>query len=161
MEKNKIMMLSIIILLVVLLATIAAGFFITLKKINQEPSAEGQVQTEAPASPEEIILFDVADSIYTNLKKGDDGKEHIIKLGVSLGIDNTDKKKGEPYKTELEAKIPMIKDTVIGILRNKTYDELQQADAQNILREEILERLQQDFNTNLIVNVYLSDMFLN
>lgn len=159
MEKNKVMMISIIVLLVVLLITIAGGAFLVVSKLNSAETAEKEPE---PVKQENIQLvqFDT-DSIYTNLRVGDDNKNHVIRVGFSLGIDVSDKKEGEAFVTTITDKTPIVKDVIIGVLRNKTSEELEKSDAQAVLREEILEKLQQEFDSNLIVNVYLSDLFID
>ncbi len=158
MEKNKIMMILIIVLLVILLITIGVGFFLTFKNLNKGQTVEEEVKE--PVKQEDIQLVTYDDSLYTNLRKGDDGKEHVIRVGFSLGIDISNKKESEAFMLVLSEKTPIVKDVIIGVLRNKTYEELQKSDAQAVLREEILEKLQQEFESNLIVTIYLSDLFL-
>lgn len=160
MEKSKLMMIAIIVLLVILLVTIGVGFFLTFKHLGNN-SVETVEENKEPVKQENIELISYDDSIYTNLRTGDDNKDHVIRLGFSLGVDVTDKKESDAFKTALADKTPVVKDVIIGVLRNKTFEELQKSDAQAILREEILEKLQQEFDTNLIVTVYLSDLFLN
>lgn len=158
MEKNKIMMIAIMVLLVVLLVTIGVGFFITLKNLNA--GAASSEEEERVVVQEDIKLLKLEDSIYTNLRKGIDGKDHIIKVSLSLGIDNTKEKQATEFIETLIEKEVIVMDVAIGVLRNKTYEELQKSDTQEVLREEILSKLQQEFNSNLIVNVYMSDLFL-
>lgn len=159
MEKNKVMMISIIVLLVILLITIGVGFFLTFKNLNNGAAPQEEVKEVVKQEDIQLVTYD--ESIYTNLRTGDDNKDHVIRVGFSLGIDISDKKESEAFITSLSDKTPIIKDVIIGVLRNKTYEELQRSDAQAVLREEILEKLQQEFDSNLIVTVYLSDLFLN
>lgn len=159
MEKNKIMMILIIVLLVILLLTIGVGFFITFKNLNSGDQITEEEKEPVRQENIQLISYD-GESLYTNLRTGDDNKKHVIRVGYSLGIDISDKKESEAFITTLSEKTPIVKDVIIGVLRNKTYEELQKSDAQAVLREEILEKLQQEFDSNLIVTIYLSDLFL-
>lgn len=157
LDKNKAMMIAIIILLVVLLVTIGVGFFITFKNLDKSSAPKDEKPT---AVDQNNISLVTADEIITNLRVGADEKTHTIKVKISLGIDTSDKKNSEEFITMLGEKDLVVSDVILGVLRNKTYEELNKGDAQEILRDEILGKLQQQFNTNLIVTVYVSDLFL-
>lgn len=163
MGKNKIGMILIIVLLIVLLLTIGIGFFFIFKNLNSDTTeASNIIVTENSIDINDIYLFEIEDSIYTNLMVGEDNKEHVIKLSLNLGIDYSGKntKESDALTTTLTEKIPVIKDSVIGILRSKTYEELIRVDTQALLKEEILSSLQEVFNTDLIAKVYINDLIL-
>lgn len=162
MEKNKVMMIAIIALLVILLITISVGMFFMFKNLGKATNANPEEQTTVvPAvKQEDIKLVTLSDPIYTNLLNGPDEKEHVIRLSLSLGVDCTKEKEGDAFIEMVTAKDVIVKDVIIGVLRNKTFDELKKTDAQEILRDEILTNLQKEFDSNLIVTVYISDLFL-
>ncbi|WP_250278427.1 flagellar basal body-associated FliL family protein [[Clostridium] colinum] len=163
MGKNKVGMILIIVLLVILLVLFAVGFgflYKAMNKANQGDEANVVVQQELKI--EDITNFPIGDPIVTNLLEGPDKKTHVIKINVSLGI-NTSKdtaKDAEKLIPTLEAQKPVIKDTVIGICRSKTYEELNMTDARVVLKNEILLKLQEIFSTDLIVDVYVDEIFL-
>lgn len=162
MAKNKIGMILIIVLLVVLLLTIGIGFFFIFKNLNTDQTQVTNVVQEEKIDINDIYLFELEDSIYTNLMLGEDNKEHVIKLSVNLGIDYSGKKtkESDTLVATLTEKIPVIKDNIIGVLRNKTYEELRRVDTQAVLKEEILLKLREEFSTDLIVKVYINDLIL-
>lgn len=161
--KNKVGIIVIIVLLVVLLLAFGVGFFL-LYKATTNTTNEGQanVIVQQEVAIEDITNFAVLEEpIVTNLLKGPDKKDHIIKLGFSLGINTSKKTSKEAGKlmTLLETQKSIVKDTVIGICTNRTYEELQTTDARLLLKEEILKSLQETFSTDLIVDVYIYDFF--
>lgn len=155
--KNKIMMIAIIVLLVILLVTVSIVSFFVIKNFKS-PDVE-EVTQEEPVDKKDIQLFTLSDAIYTNLKVGTDRKEHVIRISASIAVDMSDKKQSEEFYTLITANEVIVKDVIIGILREKTYEDLQD-NAREVLREEILSSLQKEFNSNLIVTVYLSDIFI-
>ena len=162
MGKNKIGIILIILLLIILLFTISFGFFFIFKKINNQNQQSDNVEFEQQIDVEDITLFSLTDSIYTNLFIGEDGREHVIKLSVNFGLDSSKKKakESQALMTTLTEKEAIVKDVIIGILRSETYEELIRVDTQEVLKEKILTEIQKEFNTDLIVKVYINDLVL-
>lgn len=163
MGKNKIGMILIIVLLVSLLILFAVGFTFLYKAMNKANEGGGNnIIVQQELSMEDIKNFSIGDPIVTNLLKGQDKKDHVVKIDVSLGI-NTSKdtsKEAEELIATLEEQKPVIKDIIIGVCRSKTYEELNVTDARVVFKDEILLKLQETFATNLIVDVYIGEIFL-
>lgn len=162
MGKNKIGMILIIVLLVTLLVLFAVGFaflYKAMNKANEGPNSNITVEQIIPI--EDIANFSVGDPIVTNLLEGPDKKEHVVKLSVNLGINASKEtaKDAEKLMTTLETQKSVIKDIIIGVCRSKTYEELKTTDAQGVFKEEILLKAQETFATNLIVDVYIDEIF--
>lgn len=166
LEKNKIMMIVIIVLLLVLIGTIAGVSVYAISLINKS-SSEAQVNVNSNLQPKEltqndVVLVEVDDAISTDLLTGLDNKQRAIRLNVSISVDNTDVENSENLVTLLSERKVVIQDIVLSTVRRKTYDDLkgEDKDAMEILRNEILEKLRAEFNTNLIAYVYISNIVL-
>ncbi len=163
MGKNKIGMILIISLLVILLVLFAVGFgflYKAMTKANEGGEANLVIQKELPI--EDITNFPIGEPIVTNLLKGPDKKSHLIKVNVSLGI-NTSKdvsKEANKFIPTLEVQKSVIKDIIVGICLSKTYEELDATDGRSVLKDEILLKLQETFETDLIVDVYIDEYFI-
>lgn len=160
-NKNKMGMIVIIIILVVMFAVFTGGFIYTITLLNSTKAANGDnVKKEvAEYKLEDVKNVDIAESITVNLlPSANDTKKHmaIIKLQVCLNSKDKDYK-----KLKLETLIPTneiaMRDIVIGILRNKTYEELEKPDSTAILKQEILGSFQEFFGTNAIVDVLVAE----
>lgn len=160
MEKNKIMMIVIISLLLVLIGTIVGLSVYAMRFLNKEAEEIPENTESVTVEQSEIQLITLPDPISTNLAKGNDTKEHVIRLKVSVAVNMSEKKESPVLLQLLTDRTIVIQDVIIGVLRNKTYEELSATNTQEILREEILTKLQQEFNTNLISTVYISELFL-
>ena len=162
MKKNKLGMILIIVLLVILLILFGVGFtflYKALMKTNNVNQNTVVVEQELPI--EDITNFPIAEPIATNLLEGPDKKEHLLRISVNLGI-NTSKKEAKNAKKLmplLEERIPIIRDTIVGVCNNKTYEELSK-NGRDILKDEILLKLQEVFSTELIVDVYINDYLI-
>lgn len=164
MEKNKVMMISIIVLLVALLGTVVGVAFWVLKNMktveNPEDAAIDTPQI-VELKREQITPVDFSDPISTNLLSIDDGENHVIRVKIGVGVNNIDKKVSEKFLVTLSDNEAKVRDTVIDILHNKTSIELLKPDGQVNLKAEILESLQEVFNNNLIVEVNMSEWYVN
>lgn len=162
MGKNKVGIMLIIALLMVLLLTITIGFFFIFKNLKTDATDTANIVETQSIDVNDIYLFELTDPIYTNLMLGEDNKEHVIKLSLNLGLDYSGKKtkESDALATTLSGKMPIIKDCIIEILRSKTYEELRRVDTQAVLKEEILLKLKEEFNTELIIKVYINDLIL-
>lgn len=161
MGKNKIGMILIIILLVALLVLFAVGFAFLYKAMNKaNDGTDNKIIVEQMVSIEDIVNFSIGEPIVTNLLEGPDKKEHVIKLSVNLGINSSKEnaKEAEKLLTTLDLQKTVIKDIIIGICWNKTYEELKATDARSVLKDEILLKLKEAFETNLIVDVYIDEI---
>lgn len=164
MGKNKTGMTLIIILLVILLILFGVGFASLYKVMNKaNMNFTSNAVFKGQISMEDVTNFSLGDPIVTNLLEGSDKKRHVIKISASLGI-NTNKKvakEAEALLGTLEAQKVVIKDIIIGVCRSKTFEELNKSDARQILKDEILLNLQNTFDNNLILDVYIDEIFLD
>lgn len=162
-KGGKLGIILIIVLLVFLLILFSVGFYLlynTIKKGNTNNEAV-TVVVEEKVDREDIIIFPVGEeAIITNLLKGPDGKTHVIKIKVNLGINASKKNKKEADKLIeiLNAQTVVIEDTILGICRNKTYEELERNDAQAVIADEIHLKLSEVFQTNLIAEVIINQL---
>ena len=89
MEKNKIMMITIIVLLLVLLGTIIGVSFYTFTIINKASAGEQpKIITAQTLSPDQITTYNIEKPFKTNLLEGSDGQSHVISVSVSFAISN-------------------------------------------------------------------------
>lgn len=159
MDKNKVMLIAIIALLVILIGIIIAAVIMLPGMIrDKDKPAETEIETTVEHS--NISLITIEDPIKTNLKTGLDDEPHVIQAKFSVGVDMSDKEKSQKLYDMLTEKTVVIQDVILNSVRNKTFEDLQKADAQEILREEILTRLQEEFSSNLIIRVYISDLIM-
>ena len=158
MDKNKPLMIIIIALLVTLLG--AVGFAsVFLLKISDRYT-EGTVkpaETGIRLTVDQIEKVPLSSPISTNLYSVN-GVEHYVKINLSIGINNTDKKASPGMLESLNRNEMVTRDIVLSILRNQTFDDLSLPEGQELLKDHIKTRLQEEYDTNLIVQVYISDL---
>ncbi len=161
MEKSKIMFIVIIALLVILIGIIGFISFKAFSMLNADPAAEeNATQQTSYVSIADIQTVPLSSPISTNLKTGPSGLEYSIRVSVAIGVNTTDQENSPALITLLTEKEPIVRDICLSVITNMTYEELKAGDSQAILSKAILLRLQEEFETNLIYDVYVSDIYI-
>jgi flagellar FliL protein len=161
-NKNKLMMIIIIVLLAILLIAIAAISVVAFRVFSGE-SDEAAVESHPPVislTPAEITVIDLTSPIRTNLAVGAGGSSHFISVDLSIGINTTAKKNSDEFIALVASREAIIRDVILGIIKSKTFEELSRPDGQDMLKDEILSKLQSTFRNNLLVAIYMNDWAL-
>ena len=164
MDKSKLMMIIIIVLLVLLLGTVVAvSFFL----INMGGSNEPTVGIEH-LPPDQVRLRDLYpiylgdDQITTHLAEGPTGRTGNVRANVIAGIDTTgDQREFEEFVRDFNVRISMARSIAIEVLNGLTYEEIRTPEGQNAASEAIMRRLQENFESPLIVNIRFSNWVVN
>ncbi len=161
MEKSKIMFIVIIALLVILIGIIGFISFKAFSMLNAEAEPNNVVEQESSyVAISDIQTVALSSPISTNLKTGPSGLEYSIRVSVAIGVNMTDEENSAALVTLLTEKEPIVRDICLSVITNMTYEELKAGDTQAILSKAILLRLQEAFETNLIYDVYVSDIYI-
>ena len=159
MDKSKPLMIVIIALLVLVLGAISAASFFLIRSLGKNNAPV--VSAEAPVTKltiDQIEKVPLKTPISTNLSAGHDGVEHYVKINLAIGVNNTDKNESPKMLSSLESNEMVVRDIVLGVLRSQTYEDLTVPEGQDLLKDNIKTQLQEEFNSNLIVQVYISDL---
>ncbi len=154
MDKNKIMMIIIIALLVVLLGSIIGVFFMFRSYVNVTGTPDTENLTELNEVKYKDLTVVTIPSISTNLATGSDNVPHTAKIELAYTVVTTEDESAELI-TLLAEKEKVIQSIVLETIKSKTYEEVMRTDAQKVLEDEILKKLQDTFETNLIYSVVI------
>lgn len=135
---------------------IAISTFFILNMVGKDK--ETAVSDKNEKSKVSIITVDLGDAIATNVFD-EEGEQHITRIVVSFGVNEKDK----GYKAFQEAfasKKVIIRDEIIHIIREQTYEMMSKADAQTKLGDEIVIRINKLLDTQSIQAVYFGDFFV-
>ncbi|MDR3240158.1 MAG: flagellar basal body-associated FliL family protein [Clostridiales bacterium] len=159
MEKNKVMMITIIALLVILLGAIVSVSLYAFRIVGgQREEAPLAADSAIRLSVDQIEKVPLVSPISTNLLADRDGAAHYVKLNLAVGVNATDKKESPKMVESLASNEIVTRDIILAILRNRTYSELNQPDGQELLKDDIKTKLQEEYGSNLIVQIYISDL---
>ena len=171
MKKNLISVLILALLVVNLVLTFVMMFSTmgSVKKtsalvtniatvLNIELDGE-KTEEEAPSEDAitiaDIETFDIPEKLTIPLKKGADGKEHFYIVNVSIMM-NTKHADYETYKEKVASNASVLQSLVIETIQNHTLEEIQ-TDPESI-RQEILAKIQEAFNSTFIYKIAFSNV---
>jgi len=162
-NKGKGMMILVVVLLVVLSGLLV---FMLITVLGMRGAANGEEIRPDVITPDihSTRVHDLAaGSRVTNLLRGADGRAANMRMGFSIVIyrgDEGDRGDTERYEelvallTRMEAKILHVK---ISYMRNLTFRDASRAEAEIIAAEALTQRLQDMFQTNLILDVVFTE----
>jgi flagellar FliL protein len=166
MEKNNKIFLYVIlgIIFTALIAVIVALSFIlsSFKSManNNENKNVNAEQNKAIVNSEDIIIFSIDDPITANLmQESANDDKHMLRISVGLALDKT-KKDYKKVNEQLSEKLPVLKHIIINVVRNKKYEEVLQPNAQELLGQEILNEINEYFQTDTITDIYFGEFFV-
>ena len=158
MDKNRIFMVVIIALLLVLTGLIVWFIIFGLPKLA---TAGGEPQvvyvTQEPdkkLTAMDITTYNLSSDISSNLAESADGKQYVIRLTMSVGVNKTADDQVD-ILAALAANEVIMRDFTLEILRSKTHEDLLGAEGKAALSQDILSRVQEEFDTNTVVAVYI------
>lgn len=169
MKKNlvSIIILALLIVNVILTSVLLFSVAGTMKKtsrlidgISTALSLEIGTTEEAGEEPESVSMENIAvykieDQMTIPLQAGEDGKPHYCMVSVSLSMDTTNKDYKE-YGATLAEKEDLIKGEIVDVISSYTIEEAQPNT--DLLREDILKRVQKMFDSEFIYNIVFRDI---
>ena len=156
MEKKLI--IFVVVGFLVLGVAIAGSTFFILSKINNTPVVEKSKESDT-ISIADLAKHELEEAITSNVYE-ENGMQHIAKVHISLGVDQSSEKEYEAFTGLYDANISVIRNEIIQVIREQTYSMMIKADAQTKLGSEIVNRLNKLLDTDLIKEVYFKDFFV-
>lgn len=150
--KKKKLIIIIAAAVILLLGAGAAVYFLFLKKPPEEEKPQNkQVEMVQPAAQEEADIGPMVDikEFIVNIISEDDA--HYVKASLTLELNN------EAVLEEANKRMPQIRDAVLLLIGNKTFEELQDLQGKNQIKAEIKSRVNSFLRTGHVKNVYLTD----
>jgi flagellar protein FliL len=152
MSKKAIIILSSVAL--VFMALVGGGFFMMWTKIVSLMPPE-EVAEEIPEEEAPMItvgeMFPL-DTFVVNL--ADDGGKRYLRATMQLEL------APEEHTETLELRLPQIRDVVLTILPTKEFKDIRTVEGKSTLRTEILDRLNEMLNGEIIANIYFTEFVI-
>nr|WP_302595203.1 flagellar basal body-associated FliL family protein [uncultured Cellulosilyticum sp.] len=155
--ENKFKLFVIIGFVVLGLAVAGSTFFI-LTQLKKTP-AQVTETTKVEIKKTDLAKIELEEAITSNVYE-EGSVQHIARIHVSLGVDQSSKKEYEAFTTLYSENIALIRNEIIQVIREQTYSMMSKADAQTKLGSEIVNRLNKLLDTELIKEVYFKDFFV-
>ncbi|MDR0271838.1 MAG: flagellar basal body-associated FliL family protein [Clostridiales bacterium] len=160
MDKSKLMMMIIIALLVLLLGTVV-GVGVWLIG-SSRPNPELTVNPAEPITTEVVTASNMRlvslNQVVANLALGPNGRSDSILAEVVIGINDTvSQDEVDAFETTLTNRLSVARNDVFNIFGVLTYDEVRTVEGRAAAAEMIKVRLQESFESNLIVAIYFNE----
>ncbi|MCL1979466.1 MAG: flagellar basal body-associated FliL family protein [Proteobacteria bacterium] len=142
---------------VVLIALLAGGgyYFLVLKPKQEALLSKQQEESKAAALikpvPEEAKIGPMVEikEFIVNIIGTD--APHYVKASLSLELDK------DRAVDEVNKRMPQIRDAILLIIGNKTFEELQDIQGKNQVKAELKSKINSFLRTGKINNIYLTD----
>lgn len=115
-----------------------------------------QIQPPAPTVGEKTFVT-LSHPLNTNLLGGVDGRDAHITLDFSIAVLNTEANSDEVIRLLRDAE-PVVRHIALSVIRDMTFTEVNARNGAEIISAALLRRLQDEFGSNLIIDVYIDDM---
>lgn len=133
-----------------------AGYYFLVMKPHKEELARKQAEESKAASmikpvPEEAKIGPMVEikEFVVNIIGQD--AAHYVKASLSLELDK------EATLDEVNKRMPQIRDAILLLISNKTFEELQDIQGKNQVKAELKSKLNSILKTGQVNNVYLTD----
>jgi len=170
MKKNLLSILILALLVVDIILTSITMFSVTTtnKKtasivtqiasvLELDLNAAGEDGAQEVVSIADTAVYDIAEEMTIPLKTGADGEAHYALVSVSLSM-NTKNEDYENYGETISAQESLIRGEIVEAFSKYTMEEIK-AD-QNLVREDILKRIQEMFDSDFVYKVSFREIIL-
>jgi flagellar protein FliL len=151
---------KLIILIAAALITVLAGgggayYFLVLKPHKAEMQRKQEEESKAAAlikpAPEEAKIGPMVEikEFVVNIIGTD--AAHYVKASLSLELDK------DTTVDEVNKRMPQIRDAILLLIGNKTFEELQDIQGKNQVKAELKSKINSFLKTGKVSNIYLTD----
>ncbi|NLY42468.1 MAG: flagellar basal body-associated FliL family protein [Clostridiaceae bacterium] len=150
MSKGNIVLLSIILFLILFIFFGIGWLIISARQENVQ-----QANAEQGYDLRKTTIHPVAgDAIVTNLNTGDVNDKRIIRVSVQLLVVD------DEIVKELKDFNGKVRDIIISVLKSKTPEEAIRPDAQKVIKNEIINAINDAFNTDKVLDLYFEEFII-
>ncbi len=149
--KKKLLIIGIAVLVVLLGAGGGAYYFLVVKKAEQTKVEESKAAALIKPIPQEAKIGPMVDikEFVVNIIGQD--AAHYVKASLSLELDK------DSTQDEVNKRMPQIRDAILLLIGNKTFEELQDIQGKNQVKAELKSKINSFLTTGKVTNVYLTD----
>ena len=151
-KKKKPLLLIIIAAVVVVLLAGAGGYFLLAKKEpppeHKKDPAQNVPVPDLSQKPEIGPMVEVKEFIVNIISQ--DGN-HYVKSSLSIELSSPN------AQAEINQRMPQIRDAILMLVGNKTYEELQDLQGKRQLKAEMISKINTFLRTGRVNNIYFTD----
>lgn len=149
-KKKKLFIIIGIAVLLILIGGGIAGFLLLKKETPPEEKDPGhevpvpEIDQKAEIGP----MVNIAEFIVNIIS---DENNHYVKAALTIELSS------EPAKEELTMRMPQVRDAILLLVSNKTFEELQDLQGKKQLKAELLSKINAILQTGQAKSIYFTD----
>jgi len=149
-KKKLFIILAVVILILLLGGGFGAWYFMKGKSDSEEKKDPAQ-QVPVPALAQQAQIGPMVniDEFIVNIISGE--AAHYVKASLTVELTN------DQVKTEVEQRMPQVRDAILLLIGNKTYEELQDLQGKKQLKAELLEKINSFLQTGKVASIYFTN----
>lgn len=149
--KKKLIIIIAAVLLVILIGTGIAAYFLLKDNGNDDANSKSGANVPVPDLTQETDIGPMVniDEFIVNIISAENN--HYVKAAITLELTS------ETAKEETNMRMPQIRDAILLLVGNKTYDELQDLQGKKQLKAELSSKLNSLLQTGRIKAIYFTD----
>jgi flagellar FliL protein len=152
MSKKSIIIIAGVSLIV--LAIIGGGFFMLWQKLSAMDNLKAGGAAKSPEKVEQAGMGPVfpLDSFIVNLS--DQGGKRYLRITMGLELGDT------KFAEELTKRLPQIRDSILMTLPSRKVEELQTTEGKNLLRADIISKLNELLGKEIVKKIYFTEFVI-
>lgn len=148
--KRKLIIIIAAVVLVLIVGGVAAWFFLKSKPPSPEELDPGlQVPVPDITQKTEIGPMVNIDEFIVNIISGD--TPHYVKASLTVELTSED------VQLEVEQRMPQVRDAILLLIGNKTYEELQDLQGKRQLKAELTSKISSFLQTGKVRAIYFTN----
>ncbi len=150
-SKKKLFIIIGVVLLVLLLGGAGGAWFFLKSKPAPEDETDAGQQVPVPAGGQHTQIGPMVniEEFIINIISGD--AAHYVKTSLTVELSN------EEVKSEVEQRMPQMRDAILLLIGNKTYEELQDLQGKKQLKAELQNRINSFLMTGQVISIYFTN----
>lgn len=148
----------VIVALVILAGVAGTSTFIAITVMNRTVAQQTASTSGIEIASKNLTLVNLSEPITCNIVD-EAGKPHVVRVVIALEADS---KNGgyKKFSKSFSEKEIIVRDAVISLLRQQTYEMMTRVDAQEKLGDEIVTKVNELLGTTVIQNTYFGEFFV-
>lgn len=150
-KKKKLFLIIGAVVLVLLLAGAVAAWYLLQNKPASEDGKDPAGQVPVPALNQQTQIGPMVniDEFIVNIISGD--VAHYVKASITVELTNVE------VQAEVAQRMPQMRDAILLLISNKTYEELQDLQGKKQLKAELTGKINSFLQTGQVTSIYFTN----
>lgn len=150
-KKKLIIIIAAVVLLLLIAGGVGGFLFLKSKKAAEEENKDPGAEVPVPEINQPATIGPMVDinEFIVNIISEDNA--HYVKAALTLELDT------EEAKEEANQRMPQIRDAILLLVGNKTYEELHDLQGKRQLKAELLSKINSFLQSGKVQSIYFTD----